>query len=383
MRWRTVVTLFDYVEKNNCEKITVFAEDRQRNDYKVDVYPKSDSYLLESRSLKENYFPEIYIAVLPEVNVCGGTELILARDYVVINDLVDLKNDTTSEEMHYQILINKKLSKIRFLDQRGTDFFLPVAATFLNSCSQNYAHWMSEVLPKIVIFCKDARFLDIPIIVDENLHPNIIDSILMVVGDARRIYVLSRRLKLHVKHLHVVSSVGYVPFGIRDQSEVLKFHGTFSKLSLLALRRSLMNYSHSSDQDCIPRKIYLKRTGVRNLINISQINNLLSKEGFVEVDVNKLSLLQQISLFSKVDFIVAPTGASLANLIFCRPGTVAYVLIGKHQNMIYRYWSNMVSFLGVKVNLILGSTEDTREDIHGNFKINPDDLFNAIKNGNS
>lgn len=381
MRWRKLIALSEYIQKNKCQKFIVYPATDFCIDSKLDIYPLSQSGLVGSGSKKEYSFPEVYIATIPNVSVVGGSELICADNYVIRNDFLDLKNDSTSDEIHGQILVDKKFENVRLVDQRNfSDLILPVAATFLNACSHNYAHWISEVLPKVAVFCRDDRFYDIPIVVDENLHPNLIDSLLMVVGETRTIYILPRRLSLSVKELYVVSSVGYVPFGLRNASANKNFHGVFSQSSLVELKFKLTSSLKHLPKAIYPSKIYLKRTGMRHLINVSELDSLLNQKGFVEVDVNKLSFVQQILLFSNVREIVAPSGAALASAIFCQPGTIVYVLIGIHQDMIYRYWVNILSHLGISVKLILGGQNDVRSDIHSDFAINPTDLIDALDN---
>jgi hypothetical protein len=85
-------------------------------------------------------------------------------------------------------------------------------------------------------------------------------------------------------------------------------------------------------------------------------------------------------LFYNVREVVAPTGAYIANLIFAKPGTIVFVLMGIHSNMIYRYWINMLSLLGIKVEVILGFQESHGEGIHNNYTIDKADLISALAN---
>ncbi len=381
LRWRKLLTLSKYVEEQKCEKFPIHSREKITFGSALDVYPKSKSYLIESFSEKESFFPEIYITNISEAIVIGGTSLISAGNYVVSHDFLDLNEELTSEEIHRFIVINKNYSKVRLTSTENiSDLILPVAATFLDACSSNYAHWMSEILPKILIFSQDERFKDVPIVVDANLHTNLVDSLLMVVGKTRQIYMLERKVSLKVCKLYVVSSVGYVPFGNRLNTNNNKFHGVFSKFSLLKLKGTLNSFVDCSFKHNFPNKIYLNRFGLRTLSNFEMIGKIVCEKKFVRVDVDKLSLLQQLHLFSNAHEIVAPTGASLANLIFCKPGTVVYVLIAEHQDMIYRYWFNMLSHLGIRVKLVIGKQERSSLDsIHSDYKIESEDLKYALE----
>jgi hypothetical protein len=381
VRWRPVVCMSTYISKTNSNKYTIYPNLEVYPDIYTPINSKYASIIKENSSVKELTFPEIYTALISNATVIGGSDLIVVQDYVICNDFLDLKNEKLSEEYHFHILLNKNLSKALIIDQKNlSNLILPAAATFLHSCSVNYAHWLSEVLPKVVIFCKDKRFFNIPIIIDENLDSNIFDSLLIVVGESRPIYILPKRNALRIEQLYVVSSVGYVPFEVRDQLSNKNFHGVFSKYSLMELKSKLAHSFIDSPNAKYPDKIYLKRDGRRNVSNFSDLSILLRSRGFVEVDPSKLSFCQQMFLFYNVREVVAPTGASIANLIFAKPGTIVFILMGIHSNMIYRYWINMLSLLGIKVEVILGFQEGHRKDLHDNYTIDKADLISALDN---
>jgi hypothetical protein len=77
--------------------------------------------------------------------------------------------------------------------------------------------------------------------------------------------------------------------------------------------------------DRIPgRNVYLaRRAGLHNraVLNETEVLALLEPLGFEVVDPGALSVTDQIRTFAEADVIVAPHGASLANLPFCSPGS--------------------------------------------------------------
>jgi capsular polysaccharide biosynthesis protein len=72
------------------------------------------------------------------------------------------------------------------------------------------------------------------------------------------------------------------------------------------------------------KRIYLSRRGRRRCLNEYEVEVLLKKHGFLVVEDNSRSLSEQIGLFYDADYIIAPHGAALTNLLWCRPG--AHVL---------------------------------------------------------
>jgi hypothetical protein len=71
------------------------------------------------------------------------------------------------------------------------------------------------------------------------------------------------------------------------------------------------------------RRLFLSREGaaIRRVTNEPEIMKMLSRYGFEAFETGSIPFRQQAELFRSADFIVAPHGAALTNLMFCRPGT--------------------------------------------------------------
>jgi hypothetical protein len=69
------------------------------------------------------------------------------------------------------------------------------------------------------------------------------------------------------------------------------------------------------------KRIYVGRKGRRRCVNEEDVTALLNKHNFVVVEDKDRSLSDQIGLFHDAEYIVAPHGAALTNLLWCRPGT--------------------------------------------------------------
>ena len=72
------------------------------------------------------------------------------------------------------------------------------------------------------------------------------------------------------------------------------------------------------------------------------------------------------------------TGAAFANLIFCKPETKVIILIVDFKDMIYGYWQNMANAVGNKVSYVLGESVDVTSQFHSDFRVNMQDLLDAI-----
>ncbi|WP_172597675.1 glycosyltransferase family 61 protein [Sulfuriflexus mobilis] len=368
-KWRRLIKLSDFTRENKIlsHKLvdSMLVEEQEPK-----VFPDSDKNHLAVSDVRYTY-PEIFVATIKNAMTCGGSNLILADDGVICHDLFDCSRDCTSEELHGHALMNAQSSRIRWLLHDKAPESIPVAATFVDACASNYAHWMTEVLPRLALFCAEERFKDIPIVVNEGLHENIMESLFLVTGPKRDIITLPIGRALAVDELYLTSVAGYVPFGRRTNELSGHSHGVFSPRAFEILRTVLNAPIQMTEEEAWPEKIFLRRSsGVRKVTNATEIERLLVAQGYVIVEPEKLTFLEQIKLFNNAKEIISSTGAALANAIVCKPGTQVAVLMGKHENMIYRYWYNMLAPIQIKVSYVLGNIIENRDlGIHGDFAI--------------
>lgn len=343
------------------------------------VFPALDRVSLPKIAERQT-FPAITAVLLRNARVTGGTNLTLLRNQIVCHDLYDFLRDFTSEELHGRTVIDPKDEHARWrgIDPRPES--IPSAASFVDACSGNYAHWMTEVLPRVNLFCSDRRFSQVPIIVDDGLHQNLMESLVIVAGDARTVILLPFERTLRVANLHLLSATGYVPFSRRNPRLGGHSHGIFSPFALGTLRTKLID-SVGAGGNAWPRQIYIRRnSSARRLVNGFEIEETLLARGFSIIEPERLSFAEQVQLFSQAETVVGATGAALANLVFCRPSARIVIMIAKHEHMPYWYWQNIARSVACEVRYVLGEmVRFSGLGIHGNFRVNPGDVLDAIE----
>lgn len=376
-KWRRLLAMSELVERNNVTPYKL-ADATSIEITQPKVFPHDDARYLAYRHERDK-FPEIFVACIDNAIVYGGTNLVLIEDRVVCHDLYDFERDSTSEELHGRTLIHPVLRRIRWLLHDQSPVSIAVAATFVDACAANYAHWLTEVLPRIALFCAEKCFQEVPIIVNDGLHKNIIESLLLVAGVGREIIMLPVGRALVVDKLYLTSATGYVPFGQRTNKLFNHSHGLFSPYALEVLRNILIPAEENAE--FWPENIFLRRSsGTRKVVNLTEIEKFIVSQGYTIVEPEKLTFLQQIKLFRNARTIISTTGAALSNAIFCKPGTQVAVLMSKHENMIYRYWCNMLTPIKVKVAYVLGNiTENQDLGIHGDFFVDIENVRDLLK----
>lgn len=172
-----------------------------------------------------------------------------------------------------------------------------------------YYHWMFDIIPRLGLLRQSGiKFKEIDWFVVNSLSKPFQPETLNLLGiDPKKIIESDRTSHIQATELIVPSFPGYldwVPEG------TIKF-----------LRQTFLpqvSMTKTSNQ-----KIYVSRARASNrqLINESEVNELLTKEGFITVFLEEMSVLEQIALFMNASIIVAPHGSGLTNLVFCSPNT--------------------------------------------------------------
>lgn len=341
------------------------------------VYP-AEKFSLIQPAQGSYRFPAVSVDRLIHATVIGGSNFVISGSKMAHHALYDFSSDVTSEELNMRARIWRKSKTVAWLERGETEsLVLENAACFTDAASHNYAHWLTEVLPRIHLFCQVEDFKKIDLIVDSALHPNIIESLSLVVGIERKIHRLTKSAFANVRNLYLTAPAGYIPIERLRKDDCGHSHGKFHSLAIFEMARILrLNIA----EDIPPAdKIYIRRNShLRNLDNYSEIEQHLLTEGFLIVDPENLTFTQQVTLFSRARVIVGPTGAAFANIIFCNQKTDIIILISDFPQMPFWYWQNIANAVGCSVSYVIGYCTERRSHVHSNFSINIDDLRSAL-----
>ena len=376
-RWSSLIKLDDYVKTRSVPTIKVL--DAVRVETPVpQVFPAVDQEYLSSPH--DHYdFPPIYVAEISNAMVYGGTNLVFTQDAVICHDLYDFERDYTSEELHGRHLIDAKKKRMRLLRHDVAPEQIPVAAVFVDACAPNYAHWLTEVLPRIAAFCAEKQFASIPIIVNDGLHHNIMESLYLITGPEREIITLPVGREIQVDVLYLTSVAGYVPFERRNNKLSGHSHGAFSPYAFGELRNQAALFAEKLPKQEWPEKIYLRRnSGARKLTNAAELERLLVAKNYVIVEPEKLTFIEQAQLFSRTKVIVGSSGAAFANILFAPSNVKIFIIISKYQNTSYWYWQNVACASGKVLNYIFGEVDGRGGGIHSGFKIDIEGVIQEL-----
>jgi len=95
--------------------------------------------------------------------------------------------------------------------------------------------------------------------------------------------------------------------------------------------------STSNENSGLGRRLYLTRAvrGSRGIENEEDLARVLTERGFEAIACENFSREEQAELMSQADVVVAPHGAALTNIVYCRPGTKIIEFYGSHISPAY------------------------------------------------
>lgn len=108
----------------------------------------------------------------------------------------------------------------------------------------------------------------------------------------------------------------------------------------------------------LPEKIYVTRgttPNTRRMVQEDAVRALLEKRGFTCVDPGALSVQEQIDHFAAARVIVAPHGAALTNLAFCRDGVRVLELFAPGYT-VHCYWAMTSNITDSRYRYLVAAT---------------------------
>jgi capsular polysaccharide biosynthesis protein len=203
---------------------------------------------------------------------------------------------------------------------------------------RGYYHWMMDVLPRLeLIRLANYKLEHIDKFIVNCYVTSYQIETLKTLGIPREKLILSESSK----HLSVEQLI--LPSLTNIYQTVPKWSCDFIHNTFLDL---------SGHHQTAGRRIYISRSlaSLRHVLNEKKLVNLLKKRGFEIVVLESLTISDQASLFESASVVVAPHGAGLTNLVFCKARTkileiihpkvinLMFWTIASHRDLDYYYF---------------------------------------------
>jgi capsular polysaccharide biosynthesis protein len=200
------------------------------------------------------------------------------------------------------------------------------------SLRPNFYHWMLECLPRLALL--DRFPPDTRIMVPDHASPYQ-QATLRWLGLEQRVHPLRE------KHLVVENFYFSAPTAMTGCANPYAVH--FLRERFLACADA--NYTG-------PRKIYIRRRGTtRGILNEDELIAFLERRGWVAVDLEALTLSQQIKLFAEARAVCGAHGAGFTNLLWCQSGCIAIELCA--DNFLNGCYESLAESVGVEHRFLI------------------------------
>ena len=229
------------------------------------------------------------VGVIPDGRVWGLNGAIITPD----NHLIwDASLEFVHPRSNHSIFSQKTLPPLTHQYERVADLTHVVG--------RNYYHWMYEVIPRVHLLRESGLSVERFIVKSEPDQIPFQSETLHLLGIADDQLIKT-----------------YEGFHIQAEQLIVPSQPSFAtKWGYDFLRKTFLNECSTEK-----RRIYIRRKSSRIITNESDLWEILKPYGFMQVELETLSVADQARLFSSAEVIVGAHGAGLVNLTFCQPGT--------------------------------------------------------------
>lgn len=129
-------------------------------------------------------------------------------------------------------------------------------------------------------------------------------------------------------------------------------------------------------------KVYISRQNCnyRNLINEDDVIKRMKAIGYEIIDLNQMSIQEQITIFSNANSIVSPTGSALANTVFCSKDTKVFEISPKYNHKyedIFKYrYSDIAKVLNLDYHRLEADSVSSDTLVQKNINVIPPNILN-------
>lgn len=221
--------------------------------------------------------------------------------------------------------------------------------SLLDPSSNNWMHFLSEVLPNSLECANNIELKSFGILTDATLSKSASELIKIVYPGVPNL-ILHTNQPLEVESLIIgdMSKKSMSFFWPRDGENTLGSY-LFSSVNLLRCRTLIFeNMQLQKSETAESIKLYVKRKSYfRRVVNHDAVEEYLRKNNFVVFEPTENNLEEQIQLFSKAQIVVAQAGAALANIMFMPPDSRVFSLMADSDWIDFDYFHRYAAIFGV------------------------------------
>jgi len=308
-----------------------------------------------------------YVAEVPDAQILSGSSLVLVGKDRVLSDTLANREYGQYANMQYDSMVTARREDALLVKAFEPDAEIPEAIMLCGLASGAFGHWTAEFLPKLRFFEKHPRFAEIPILIDEGMPQAHYDYLAALVSN--HTIRLAKGKSLLVKNLLVAPTDTFFPADLVENHKVPVERQ--SNLTIGALRYLGQKIRARFGEPSSPStKIFLSRrkSQWRRLVEEEAIIAELKNLGFETVYTEDFSFEKQVEIFKNAQFIVAPNGSALNNLVFSNP-SVKVLLLGQKNFFNWGGWFGSFREVGYDPQYLAGDLVGDKRQKHLDYSI--------------
>jgi hypothetical protein len=315
-----------------------------------------------------------YVADVTDVRIFSNSSIILTSDGTAISDTGGHPRFGRLVNFIYEPVVvaqqnNKVILSFSNFQTREIE-----AGIFLSGLvSYAFGHWLPEFLPKLQFLQLHPHFESLPIIVDAGMPKSHFDHLRRLCDNP--LILLEANESLICRRLLVAPSPTFLPTELFPNDIPVSEMPGLSPRAMRFIRGSQSSHGKLRRN----KRIFLARKNMkwRHLINESEIEKALADFGFDIVFIEDMAVQEQIDIFQQAEWIVAPNGSALLNLIFAHPHVKLLILTQPNLHNWGTFQGPMES-LGYSPLWVAGDYAHAKDQKHSHYHVPLQRIFEAL-----
>ena len=334
------------------------------NDMVQQIYPEGKYLMKKGKTLKGmehlelreryHYYKSAELTIIPNGKVIKSEGFVLTPDNKLLLD-VCVDYNTISQEFY-----SAQLPSL----QRTNE----TLAVLTYRHSENYFHWLFDVLPRIHLIQKSNIHVN-RYIFNKLTQPFQYETLAFFGIDRSQIIECDSNTHLQAEKLIVtpwISNINYPKWS--SDCVRAKFFENFK-------------YNNNPNRLVGNERLYFTRSDSfhRSVKNEISVLRLLNSFGFKSVSLSTFTVREKVDLLSSAKVIITPFGAGETNFIFCQSDTKVIELYPS--SYVNCHYQRYINYLNLDHYYLINKSEPERDDIWEgslDFQVNLRELTNLL-----
>lgn len=310
----------------------------------------------EQKSVGKNIFfvgeteavmsPPAKIAILSDVKITAGGTVFDDQSIFEIEDAANPSFNFVSGRWEHVVGSAQNFTHAGLKVPPPSETSIPQGILLSGRNDVNWFHLLVEYLPRL--FYTDTIPAEVPFLISKRWPKSAIEA--LAVLSSRNVLVIDENIGQKVGTLFVIGSVGFHPDDINLINTPKTF--AFRTDALISLRQTVLK--KIPIQPNLPRRVYFDRKkGARGLRNRGTVATILRCFGFSIFDPFDLSFEKQVQLLHSAEVVAFPGGATMANLLFSKPGQRVLMFCSR-ENSTYKMPWILANLAGAQIVYLVG-----------------------------